>query len=64
MQLTPINRRTLRRLAVLNGHSGIAGLARKIGRSRAALYAAVDRPHQFGPTRRLMERELPLRTIR
>lgn len=49
---------------MLNGHSGIAGLARKIGRSRAALYAAVDRPHQFGPTRRLMERELPLRTIR
>jgi hypothetical protein len=63
MQHVAINRKNLRRLAALNGHTGIADLARKIGKSRAAIYAAVDRPHQFGPTWRAMERALPERLM-
>lgn len=58
-----LNRRTLRMLAVLNGHTGVAGLARSVGRSRTSIYAALVRPGQYGPTIRLLERALPLREI-
>lgn len=63
MHAVPINRSNLRRLAWLNGHCGVAGLARHIRRSRAAIYAAVERPMAYGPTVRLLERALPKRGI-
>lgn len=55
MKSGPINRSTLRRLAWVNGFWGIADLARHIKRSRAAIYAAVENPHQFAPTVALLE---------
>ena len=54
-----ITRDNLRRLAWLNHHRGVAGLARAIRRSRAAVYAAVSTPGQYKPTMERIRKALP-----
>jgi hypothetical protein len=58
LKLTPDN---LRRLAVLNGYSGVDDLAVSLGRARQSLYEALKRPNRYGPTFRALDVALPVR---
>lgn len=56
-----VNRKNVRQLAWRNGHHGVAGLARHIGRARTVIYQALSQPTRFGPTIREIEKALPHR---
>lgn len=53
-----ITRKTVGREAWAAGFRGVAGLARSIGVSRAAIYSAVSRPHSYKPTARKIRERL------
>lgn len=59
-QLTP---RNISRLAWINGFRGVAGLAREIRKSRAAVYAALSKPQSYGPTFRAIDQSIRRRDL-
>lgn len=50
-------------LAGLNGHRGVAALARRLGRNRVSLYRALKAPRRFGPTYRALNQVLRNRSM-
>lgn len=58
MRDSRITPRELRRLAHVRGYDGVAGLARRIGRSRQTVYRALRNPERFGPTVELIRRHI------
>lgn len=59
LEIDPEN---LARLAWLNGHKGVAGLSRAVGKHRVTIYRAVKQPKRYGPTFRAIKRALPRRS--
>lgn len=54
--------KNLRKLAWINGHDGVTGLSRHVGKSRVTVWRAVRNPRRFGPTYAAIEKALPRRS--
>ncbi len=54
----PLTTKTLKKIAGLNGFTGVAELAREIGCHRVTLYSALRQPDRYGPTVKKLNKQL------